>query len=207
MSVNAPIAAQVSDFPHGRVPRAVRERQILDLAEELFAERGFRNASMDELARRAAVSKPVIYDIMGSKEALFHRSFERAGDELARAMLEASARHAGDLAGQLHATALAFLSFVAGHARSWDVLYALDAGGLTDSHVREIRLRQARFVAGTLSELGAHGEPGRLDAVAYMLNGAYEALAHWRREHPDEPDEAAAGWLVDFALPGIERLL
>ena len=43
-------AARIEDFKHGRVPRAVRERQLLELAEELFAERGYARTSMDELA-------------------------------------------------------------------------------------------------------------------------------------------------------------
>ncbi|MDQ2728632.1 MAG: TetR/AcrR family transcriptional regulator [Actinomycetota bacterium] len=42
----------LSGFRHGRVPRLVRERQLLALAEDLFAERGLSAASTDELARR-----------------------------------------------------------------------------------------------------------------------------------------------------------
>ena len=51
-------------FEHGRVPRAVRGRQLLELAAELFAERGYGGASMDELARRAGVTKPVVYELL-----------------------------------------------------------------------------------------------------------------------------------------------
>lgn len=205
-----PVIADVADFRHGRVPRTVRERQIVDLAEELFAERGYEAASMDELARRAGVSKPVVYDVVGSKEALFHRCFERAGEELATAVAEAMATHGDDVAALLRASAVAFLRFIDDHERAWAVLYALDSGGRTDSHVRAIRSRQARFAAAALAARVAPGvevEPPRLDAVAYMLNGAYEALAHWRRENPGVTAEAAADWLVDFALPGLERLL
>jgi len=64
----APAATSVEDYAHGRVPRAVRERQLLELAEELFAERGYGGASMEELARRAGVTKPVVYELFGSKE-------------------------------------------------------------------------------------------------------------------------------------------
>ena len=45
-----PAVARIEDFRHGRVPRAVRERQLVELGEQLFAERGFARASMDELA-------------------------------------------------------------------------------------------------------------------------------------------------------------
>ena len=69
----ATAAQQVEGFQHGRVPRPVRERQLLELAEALFAERGYAGASMDELARRAGVTKPVVYELFGSKDGLFER--------------------------------------------------------------------------------------------------------------------------------------
>ena len=199
--------SQVDDFRHGRVPREVRERQILKLAEDLFTERGFGGTSMDELAARAGVSKPVIYDIVGSKKALYERCFELAGDELAEAILAAAAAHAGDPAGMLRATALAFLRFVEGHERAWAMLYALDPAGRTDSHVQRIRARQARIAADLLARLGASVERPRLEAAAFMLNGAFEALASWRLDAKEISDETAADWLVAFLLPGLRPLL
>ena len=199
--------SEVDDFRHGRVPREVRERQILKLAEDLFTERGFGRASMDELAARAGVSKPVIYDIVGSKEALYERCFERAGDELAEAILAAAAAHPGDPAAMLRATALSFLGFVKEHERAWTMLYALDPAGSTDSHVGRIRARQARIAADLLARLGASVEPPRLEAAAFMLNGAFEALASWRLGTKEISDETAADWLVAFLLPGLRPLL
>ncbi|MEA2418363.1 MAG: hypothetical protein QOE60_569, partial [Thermoleophilaceae bacterium] len=68
----------------------MRERQLLELAEALFAERGYAGASMDELARRAGVTKPVVYELFGSKEGLFgacvDRSIERLAGEIASAV-------------------------------------------------------------------------------------------------------------------------
>src|SRR3954454_866046 len=118
----APHTATVSDYAHGRVPRAVRQRQLLDLAERLFAERGFRGASMDELARRAGVTKPVIYDLVGAKEDLYRRSVTGAADELARRVSIAVAAE-DDRAGRLRAGGLAFFGFVADHRDSWAVLF------------------------------------------------------------------------------------
>src|ERR1700694_3670082 len=83
MTLSPDAVLQISDYAHGRVPRALRELQILNLAEDLFAEQGFTGASMDELARRAGVSKPVIYTLVGSKEQLYRRCVERFSEELA----------------------------------------------------------------------------------------------------------------------------
>src|SRR5512132_657322 len=82
--------ARIGDFRHGRVPRAVRERQLVELGEELFAERGFAKASMDELARRAGVTKPVIYELFGSKDGLFEACLEGLAMRLAESIAEAA---------------------------------------------------------------------------------------------------------------------
>lgn len=200
-------AKHVEDFRHGRVPREVRERQILALAEELFAERGYDGASMDELARRAGVSKPVIYDTVGSKEALFKRCFQLSGDELAQRVAAAAAEHSGDVRGELRASARAFLQFVEEHALVWSVLFSLDTGGRTASAVAEIRARQAAFVVARLEAQGARFEPRRLHAVATIVNGAFDALATWRADNPDVSADELADWLADFLAPSIEALL
>jgi AcrR family transcriptional regulator len=197
----------ITDFPHGRVPRAVREEQLLTLAEELFADRGYDGVSMDLLAREAGVTKPVIYTVVGSKEVLFARCFERAGEELAAAMAEASAPHAGDVEAMVRASARAFLHFIGHHARAWAVLYALDSGGRTETHLQRIRTRQADFVTAALTALAPAVDPVRARAAAFLLNGAFEALAHWRREGADTGDDEAAEWLVTFTVPGLKELL
>src|SRR5213079_2294618 len=64
------------------VPRAVREEQMLGVAGDVFAERGFHAASMDEIADRADISKPMLYAYFGSKEGLYSAYVERAGADL-----------------------------------------------------------------------------------------------------------------------------
>src|ERR1700741_2000396 len=86
-----PIAAEVAAYAHGRVPRALRERQVLAAAEELFAEVGFAGASWEEPPRRVGVSKPVVYAHAGSKEQLFRRCVERQARRLAERISDASA--------------------------------------------------------------------------------------------------------------------
>jgi AcrR family transcriptional regulator len=90
--------ARIGDFRHGRVPRPVRERQLVELGEQLFAERGFAKASMDELARRAGVTKPVIYELFGSKEGLFRACLEGLALRLAEEI--AAAARGADSAGR-----------------------------------------------------------------------------------------------------------
>ena len=59
-----------ADTLRRRMRRGDRGRQLLAVAEEVIAERGFQSASMEEIADRAGVTKPVLYDHFGSKDGL-----------------------------------------------------------------------------------------------------------------------------------------
>src|SRR5213078_1749466 len=69
-----------------RLPRAVREQQMLDAAVAVFSRRGFHAASMDEIAEAAGVSKPMLYFYLGSKEELFGACIRREADRLTTAV-------------------------------------------------------------------------------------------------------------------------
>ena len=62
-----------------RLPRAVREQQMLDAAVEVFSDNGFHDASMDSIAAKASISKPMLYLYYGSKDELFAACIHREG--------------------------------------------------------------------------------------------------------------------------------
>src|SRR5215212_1674937 len=103
------------------MPRAVREQQMLEVAGELFAERGFHAASMDEIAERADISKPMLYAYFGSKEGLYSAYMERIGARLLEAM-DAAVDPALEPRAQVYASMAAFLGFVEEHRPGWAVL-------------------------------------------------------------------------------------
>jgi AcrR family transcriptional regulator len=194
-------AARIRDFPHGRVPRAVRERQLVELAEQLFSERGYQGASMDELARRAGVTKPIVYDLFGNKDGLFRACLARSADRLATAVAEA-VRAQDDPEARLHAGGLAFLRFATEHRVAWELMMETR---FSDAAL-EVRRRQAALVHELLRELAPPGVDEReLEVAAHAVNSAYEGVAHWMWEHPDVPLERLADWTVELLLPGLRR--
>jgi len=72
-----------------RLPRAERERQVLETAHALFAERGYAAVTMDEVAAEVGVTKPLLYTYFGNKERLFLACIEPAGDALAATVVAA----------------------------------------------------------------------------------------------------------------------
>src|SRR6202049_3007786 len=208
MSFSPDAVLHISDYAHGRVPRALRELQILNLAEDLFAEQGFTGASMDELARRAGVSQPVIYTLGGSKEQLYRRCVERFSEELAIRLAEA-AESESEPALRLRAGIAAFFTFVEEHRRVWEALawevtpFAAEAAA--------VRRRQTELVAGLLASsaqrLGVEVDVLRVEATAHLLNGAVEALARWWGGHEEMSAEQMTEWAVTLVLPGLDQLI
>jgi AcrR family transcriptional regulator len=195
-------APRIEDFEHGRVPRAVRERQLVELAEQLFAERGFARTSMEELARRAGVTKPVIYGLFESKDGLFRACVDRAIERMAASIVDAF-RSETEPEARLRAGGLAFLRFARENRVAWDLM-AMQ--GRFAEQAQAVRRDQAQLIRTLMAEIAPEGtDPQELEAVAYAVNSAYEGAAHWMWEHPDAPVEQVADWIVALLLPGLRR--
>lgn len=194
-------ARHIEGFRHGRVPREVRERQLVELGEQLFAERGFAKASMDELARRAGVTKPVIYELFQSKEGLFRACLEGLALRLAEQIADA-ARAEDEPEARLRAGGLAFLRFASENRVAYELLYE---GRFSDAAV-SVRRRQAALILELMREMAPAGlDPRELELAAHAVNSAYEGVAHWMWDHPDVPLERLADWTVELLLPGLRR--
>ncbi len=176
-------------------------RELVRTARDLFAERGFAKASMDELARRAGVTKPVIYELFGSKDGLFRACLEGGALRLAEAIAEA-ARAREALEARLRAGGLAFLRF----ARENRVVYELLYEGRFSDATAAVRRRQAALILELMREMAPEGVDSReLEVAANAVNAAYEGVAHWMWDHPDAPVEQLADWTVELLLPGLRR--
>jgi AcrR family transcriptional regulator len=200
--VAAEATARIEDFRHGQVPRAVRERQVVELAEGLFGERGYAGASMDELARRAGVTKPVVYELFGSKDGVFEACVERSIEQL-REDVVAAVRAETEPEARLRAGGIAFLRFAAGNRVAWDLM---SMGGRFAEQARAVRSSQADLIRDLMAEIAAEGtDPHELEVAAHAVNAAYEGVAHWMWEHPDVSIEQVADWVVQLLLPGLRR--
>ncbi|HEY4421816.1 MAG TPA: TetR/AcrR family transcriptional regulator, partial [Pseudonocardia sp.] len=109
--------------PRRRVSRAERERQILDAAVAVFGERGYQAASMDVVAERVGVTKPVLYAHFGSKEGLLLACIARARAELLE-VTTAAAESAHGPEEMLRRGILAFFVYLERREPAWTLLYS-----------------------------------------------------------------------------------
>lgn len=187
-----------------RVSRAERERQILDAAAVVFAERGYRAASMDAVAERVGVTKPVLYDHFGSKEGLLLACIARARQELFDITSKAVAT-ASSPEDMVRRGFQAFFEFLDAKGGSWALLYeevAKPAGAALDA-LESIRAQQTQFVTGLLGLRAPEEDPRRLEGYAQVIVGASERLALWRGRRGDISAGEATEYLMDMLWTGL----
>lgn len=80
--MSIPPSARAARHPRVRLSFAERREQLLNISREVFAERGFEGASVEEIAARAGVSKPVVYEHFGGKDGAYQAVAERETREL-----------------------------------------------------------------------------------------------------------------------------
>lgn len=188
------------------MPRAEREEQMLEVAGEVFAERGFHAASMDDIAERADISKPMLYAYFGNKEGLYSAYMERVGRSLLETMAAAVDPEL-EPARQVYASMAAFLGFVEAHREGWAVLQrelAAGGGGPLAEDVGRVRAAIVKRMAALLSP---HLGETRADALAHGFVGAGESLAAWWLDHPDHTREQVAELIMDVGWRGIGRAI
>lgn len=213
-SATQAIEAELAAHPHGRVPRDLRRRQLLAIAADLFTERGYAAASMDELAARAGVTKPIVYGIFGSKEGLLLGVIDELGAQLNEAVRTAVAGRTSP-AELLREGSLAFFTFVRERLAVWTMAFGAsrslgDASPSAADRLDAIRRRQDELVSAVLlasaQELGNKPDPLELGAVTRGLNGVYEGLVEWWADHPEVEPERMTEWVVALVLPGLEAM-
>ena len=154
-----------------RLPRAERERQILDAALVVFAERGFQNASMDAVAERVGVTKPVVYTHFGSKEGLLLACLAQARAELLEVTTAAAA--AADRPEEtLRQGTLAFFRYVENRP-AWSLMCAESA--VAGEALEGIRAQQTDFVAGLLAAWVAGRVRPAVDGLGARRRGRLRA--------------------------------
>jgi len=191
-----------------RLPRAERERQVLDVAHARFAAYGFAAVTMDDVAADAGVTKPLLYAYFGNKERLYIACMERAGEAMFTTV-GGAVSDADSPADALRRGLHAFFAFVDEDRDAWRVLFdeTLPAGGDVAERAAEYRERLLALVAQTnldrLPEQHRAAAKTEVEATSVALLGAAEALARWWLRTGAMPAADAADLLIATAEPGL----
>ena len=162
-----------------RLAPEVRRRQVLDAAVAVFSEQGFHGASMDDVAARAGLSKPMVYAHGGSKDELFAACLHREAERLLRSVEAAATEDtSNDPQTRLWLGLRAFFHALTTRRAGWTVLYRQASTGEFAGEVDALRGRIVAQAAALMADgLGMPQEAVR--PYAHTLVGAAEGLADW----------------------------
>ncbi len=175
-----------------RLPAADRRRQLLDVAVEVFSRRGFHATSMNDVAKAAGVTKPVLYTHFGSKRGLYRALLDDVGARLRQDIEAAVATEPGPRA-QVEAGFRAYFRFVAEHRSAFALLFGGGARRDTEfaEAVRAVEVALAEVIA---ARIDAPIEPAQRLLFAHGIVGLAEATSrHWVNDGlARDPDQLAA---------------
>ncbi|WP_309060305.1 TetR/AcrR family transcriptional regulator [Streptomyces sp.] len=192
-----------------RMPRAVREQQMLDAAVQTFGQRGYMAASMDEIAELAGVSKPLVYLYLNSKEDLFTACIRREAKALTEAV-RAGVRPGLPADRQLWAGLTAFFTHTALHPDGWSVLHlqARTHGEVFAAEVAAMRAEIVAFVTQLILAAAREAHPRALGCsptFSAPLEQGGPPRAGGTPEDPDLPAREVSG-LAEALVGAAESL-
>lgn len=186
-----------------RLPAARRRRQLLDVALRLFAEHGYHDTSMNDIARQAGVTKPVLYQHFTSKRELFAELLEEVGAGMQEVVTKAVAA-AGSPREMVTMGFAAYFQFVQDHRDAFTLFYG---GGLArDSEFADVINRVESTIAAQVADLieidGLSPEQRRV--LGHGIVGLIEgASVHWLNSASDADPGMLASQLAELAWSGL----
>jgi len=188
---------------------AQRRAQLIEVSRRLFAEKGFDLTSVEEIAARAEVSKPVVYEHFGGKEGIYAVVVDREVTALTGALTDALTE-GGHPKVLVERTALALLSYIEANTDGFRILVrdspVAQATGTFSSLIGDVATQVEHLLADQFKKQGL--DPKTAPIYSRMLVGMVALTGqHWLEERSLKKTEVAAH-LVNLAwngLSGLER--
>lgn len=184
-----------------------RRGQLIEVAKSVFAELGYDGASIEEIAARANVSKPIVYEHFGGKEGLFAVVVDR---ESAKLLDMISSRLGPGIAGrdQVHNSAMAFLDYIEEDHDGFRVLTRDSPAGFGSGTMAgllsDVADKAEQVLAANL--VRERVEPSVAPLYAHALVGMVVHVGAWWAEERQPGKEAVAAHLTALCYTGLRRL-
>jgi len=188
----------------GRMPRNARRAQLLESALEIFVAQGYHAAAMDDIAERAGVSKPVLYQHFPGKLELYLALLDQSCDTIidaCRVALESTEDNKMRVAATMHV----FYDYVANAQGAFRLVFESDL--TNEDAVRERVDRVTRECAESIAKV-IHEDTGLSDEQSRLLSVSLVGMAQvsarfWLDTGGDIEQRDAASLIASLAWRGI----
>lgn len=183
-----------------------RRAQLLDVGRSVFAERGFEAASVEEIAGRAKITKPVVYEHFSGKEGLYAVIVDR---EVQALLGRITAALEGDHPrALLEQAALGFLTYIEEEPEGFRILVrdspVTSATGTLASVIGDIAM-QVEYILK--DEFKARGFDTKLSSLySQALVGMVALVGQWWLDSGEPKKDVVAAHLVNLAWNGLKGL-
>ncbi len=189
-----------------KLTAAARRAQLIEVGRSAFAQKGYEATSVEEIAERAKVSKPIVYEHFGGKEGLYAVIVDREVEHVVAVISEAIS--SGSPRQRIEQAALAFLTYVKDHPGGFAVL-AHDAPitasrGNLSSLLSDVAERVSRVFAVAFKEAGYDAKTAPI--YAHALVGMVTFVGQWWIEVRRPPVDKVASHLAGLAWMGLRHL-
>lgn len=187
-----------------RLPKRARRKQLLSAAQEIFVAQGYHAAAMDDIADRAGVSKPVLYQHFPGKLELYLALLEQHSDELVTHVREALASTTENKQ-RVAATFRAFFEFVSGEGEAFRLVFESDLRNVPQVRERAERTLQecAEMISQVIQEdTGASSEEAHLLAMG-LVGMAEVSARYWLASSRALTQHEAEQYMARLAWRGI----
>ncbi len=183
-----------------------RRAQLLDVSRELFAERGFEATSIEEVAHRAGVSKPIVYEHFGGKEGLYEVVKDREVQRLIALITDS-------LVGEhprvlLEQAASALLKYIETETDGFRILIrespVASTTGIFASVIGDIATQVEYILAGQFKARGYNTKLAPL--YSHALVGMVALVGQWWLDARKPSRDDVAAHLVNLAWNGLGNL-
>jgi AcrR family transcriptional regulator len=192
--------------PRARMTGTERRQQLIGIARSLFAERGYEGTSIEEIALRANVSKPVVYEHFGGKEGLYAVVVDREMSALLDGITSSLTNNRSRV--RIERVALALLTYVEERTDGFRIMIrdspASISSGTYSSLLNDAVSQVSSILAGDFARRGLDPELAPLYAQA--LVGSVSMTAQWWLDTREPKKEVVAAHLVNLMWNGLTHL-
>ena len=191
--------------PAVRLTAAARRAQLIEVGRGVFAERGYEATSVEEIAARAKVSKPILYDHFGGKEGLYAVVVDREVEHILRRISEAV--NSGSPRARVEQAALAYLTYVQDRPEGFAVLLrdSPQRGGQLPALMYDLADRVSAIFKNEFDKAGY--DPKSAPIYAHGLVGMVAFVGQWWTDSRKPPPvETVASHIAALAWAGLRHL-
>lgn len=193
----------MADGPRTRLTAVERRNQLVQVGRAVFAEKGYEGTSVEEIAERAKISKPIVYEHFGGKEGLYAVIVDREMEFVIAQISDAIGN--GSPRERIEGAALAFMRYVQERPDGFAVL---KRDSPANSGLANLLAEVAERVGNVLrSEFKKAGYDTRAAPLyAQALIGMVTFVGQWWEENPKMSAEEAASHISALAWMGLRHL-